>query len=481
MPSVFDPVKLFKQSVKSVSAYARFVKSSKLNPKTIHTIKDFKQVPVMDKVNYLSKASLLDLFPNGRLPSLAYASSGSSGKPSKWFRSQVQDDIGGKLHTDLLEKVLLVKKTEPTLIIVTFSMGVWVAGNYTANAFRYSAEQAGYNLSVVTPGIDKQDIIWALRELAPHFKRVIIAGYPPFLTDILHEAQDRGIVLPKRLQVLTAGDTFSESWRTNILKFIGSNRPADVINIYGSADTGMLGFETPLSISLRRLANKNDKVFKLLFPNAGVNPPAFMQYDPRYVYIEQEGPELLLTVPTASPLIRYNIHDLGTITSAKELKTLLKSQGLLSKSVQKMLQQWPQPFITKYGRTDVAVTFYALNIYPEHFRFGLEHPYVASKVTGNFFSYTKDIGKRRKQKLYLHIELSGSKLNNKKDLAKIKQIIINSLLEVNIEFRKLSNAIGNQAIPVITFDPKNHKRFNLAHGLVTIKGKKPKMVNPDDK
>lgn len=480
MASFLDPVKLFRQSVKSVSAYARFVKSSKLKPETIRTIKDFSKVPIMDKINYLSKSSLHDLFPEGHLPSLAYASSGSSGKPSKWFRSQVQDDIGGKLHADLLEQVFLIKRTEPTLIIVTFSMGVWVAGNYTANAFRYTAEQAGFNLSVVTPGIDKQDIIWALRELAPHFKRVIIAGYPPFLSDILHEARDRGIALPKRLQILTAGDTFSESWRTTILKFIGSKRPADVINIYGSADTGMLGFETPLSIYLRRLADQNYKIFKLLFPNAGVNPPAFMQYDPRYVYIEQEGPELLLTVPTASPLIRYNIHDLGTITTTKELKNLLKSQGLLSKSLEKMLQQWPQPFIIKYGRTDVAVTFYALNIYPEHFRFGLEHSFVAPKVTGNFFSYTKDIGKRKKQKLYLHIELSGNKLNVK-DLEKIKQTIIDRLLEVNIEFRKLFNTIGNQAIPTIIFNSKNHKRFNLAHGLVTVNGKKPKIINLDDR
>jgi phenylacetate-CoA ligase len=73
-------------------------------------------------------------------------------------------------------------------------MGVWIGGTITFQAFEM-AGRSGYPMSIITPGINKEETFKALKKLAPYFKQIILAGYPPLIKDIIDEAPGRGIRL----------------------------------------------------------------------------------------------------------------------------------------------------------------------------------------------------------------------------------------------------------------------------------------------
>src|SRR3989344_3376766 len=104
---------LFKIASKKVKAYKEFLKIQRVDPGTIKDEKGFKSLPVTDKKSYLSKYPFTDLFIDGKFPPMAYASSGSSGKPIFWFRGDEQEKNGGEIHGQIFQKVFGIKKDDP--------------------------------------------------------------------------------------------------------------------------------------------------------------------------------------------------------------------------------------------------------------------------------------------------------------------------------------------------------------------------------
>lgn len=471
MTSFGKVLKIFKAAAKNVPAYATFLKQRKINSKKIRNPKDFLSVPVMEKKNYLYKFPLTSLFTKNQVPPMAYASSGSSGTPTFWFRDDSQETRGGLLHEQIFSKVFGIKKEETTLVVNCFSMGLWVAGNYTLSACR-QVSRMGYRLTTVTPGVEKQDILSVLKKLAPKYKNLIIAGYPPFVMDMLLEARQRGIKFNKRTFILTAGDKFTEEWRFAACKIIKGSIYKSIVSIYGCADAAVLGFETPLSISIRQLCLKNKQLYKILFNDEAITP-ALVQYDPGTIYFEELNGELLFTTNTSIPLIRYNLHDLGKIISYQKMINLLRANGLLVK-VRPHLQ-WNQPFIVKTGRTDVAVTFYALNIYPENIKAVIDVKIIKKYLTGNYSAFNKNTKDSKTQKLFVQFELKD-KINPSRILIKkVTKVFVEKLSQNNIEYRKLYSTIGSKAIPHVQLVKFGKLRAESGSLQQTI-GKKPKII-----
>jgi phenylacetate-coenzyme A ligase PaaK-like adenylate-forming protein len=63
-------------------------------------------------------------------------------------------------------------------------IGSWVGGMYTALCCRYLA-QKGHPLTLVTPGNHKAEIFRVVEALGAHFDQVVLAGYPPFLKEVV--------------------------------------------------------------------------------------------------------------------------------------------------------------------------------------------------------------------------------------------------------------------------------------------------------
>lgn len=475
-PGLQNALRVFKKAASSVPAYKKFLKKYGISPKRV-TGTDFSKVPLSDKKNYLYRYPLAELFPYGKIPPMAYASSGSSGKPTFWFRGDEQEELGGEFHEIIFRDVFGIRKDEPVLVIVCFSMGVWIAGNFTVAACREVARR-GYNLTVISPGIEREDIFNALSGLAPKFKTVVLTGYPPFLMDVVNEAVERGIRF-KNTKVLTAGDKFSEEWRDALLRLVGSKDPyQSIAAVYGSADAGGLGHETPLSIFIRRVADQNKEFRTALFSEGGVLP-GLVQYHPEHIFFENVNGELAFTTNTAAPLVRYNIHDAGAVMGWEEMRYFLREHQLEGATKRHGLLEWKLPFLVLKGRTDVAVTFYALNIYPEHIKAGLEDKKVSRFLSGNFLAYNKTVRGGKVQQLHIRVELAHGRRPTKKIEEAVRRSLVEHFITQNIEFRKLYAVIGGRALPIVTLDVLGSKTFfrnDAKRAVLNMGGKKPKMV-----
>ncbi|MEO8065558.1 MAG: hypothetical protein ABI643_01735 [Candidatus Doudnabacteria bacterium] len=465
---------IFHTAAREVPAYRSFLKANKIDPKKIKMFEDFERLPIMDKHNFIHKYPFEQSFSRKKIPAMISASSGSSGKPTFWPRDDLQEQHGGEIHLRIFRDIFGIKPDQPTLVIDCFATGIWVAGNFTLSSCRYVSRQ-GYNLTSVTPGIEIEDILSCIKILGPHFKNVIIAGYPPFMMDVFVEAIKRGIKIPKNLKVMTSGDKFSEEWRDAVLKLLHLDGLSSVISVYGCADASLLGFETAASIFLRRKSLEVPQLYHRLF-GSEKSLPTILQYDPKYVFFEENGQELIFTANTSIPLIRYNIHDVGNVLTHQEAAAILSEYKLLEEANRHGFKDWQLPFVVKKGRTDVAVTFYALNIYPEDILAGIEDRRVKKFLTGDFFSYNQDIKNHKQQKLFIKLQLSPkTKLS-----AKIKELIGNSIVEnlkkTSTEYRKLFAAIGNRALPEILFTKSKDFKIDHHRGLIDIQGKKPKVT-----
>lgn len=468
-------IALANTTLDTIPAYRDFVKKSGYKGFKVNSPDDFFRLPISSKNNYIQQYKLTKLFPATKALPVAYASSGSSGKPTFWFRSESQEQRAINAHEKILNKIFFIKKHEPTLVVICFSMGIWVAGNFTYTAFRELAKQ-GYNITVATPGIDKQDIYSTLKNLTPHYKNLILAGYPPFIMEIIHACKDQKIPLPQRTRILTSGETFSESWRDKVLELTGNTIETDIINLYGSADGGALGSETPLSIKLRRMAISNHVIRQSLFGDSTIEP-AFFQYNPSDIYFEAINNELIFTANTGIPLVRYNLRDTGSIVQTKSLISLLNKERLLNKELANLFKKWDQPFIVKKGRNDVSVTYYALNIFPENIRMGVEDKRISKFLTGNFLAYNQNNKNYQNHTLHITLELTPSSKAKPAILKKIQEIITEQLLKNNIEYRKLHHTLGKRTTPKIHLVPSGTHAFQKTKGLLSIIGKKPKIIS----
>ncbi|HEY4476468.1 MAG TPA: hypothetical protein VJB69_00540 [Candidatus Paceibacterota bacterium] len=460
-------------------AYRRLLQQKKIKLSHLRDEKDFKSLPITDKSSYIYKSAYRDLFPRQQIPPMVYASSGSSGQPTFWWRGDEQEKIGGQIHERIIRDVFQIKKTDSVLAIVCFSMGIWIAGPFTADSFREVARR-GYKITVATPGIEREDILSLLKNVAIHYDQIIINGYPPFIMDVIVEAQKRHFPLPPtKLKFITAGDKFSEKWRSDLMARLNLANPEAIVNIYGSADAGVMGHETPLSIFLRCQAIKNKSLYHELFGQATILP-ALVQYDPELIYFETIGEELVLTANTSIPLIRYNIHDLGLIKSFPEISAILKKYNLSKIAQAKGLTKFKTPVLIIKGRSDVAVTFYALNIYPENIKMCLERGKMSQYFSGKFAAYSDYTKGSKRERLHVNLELAPEvKLNSKLETW-IKNEMVNGLEHTNIEFRKLRQSIGVRALPEINLlssDSPEWGKLNRRQ-LVYVRGKKPKIVLP---
>ncbi len=438
-----------------VPAYGRFLRQNKIKVDQIHTIGDLANVPLTSKSNYLRQNAFPDLFWGGNLKNshILTSTSGSTGKPTYFARSHEVDEHSSIVH-ELIFRTSSLKHKESTLVIVCFGMGVWIGGLITYQAFELMSRR-GYPISILTPGINKAEILKTLRDLAPHYKQLILAGYPPFLKDVIDEAVESGISFDKhRVMLLFAAEAFTENFRDHVLERANvQNSLTDAVNIYGSADIGTMAFETPLSILARRLALKNEKLFAELFRGT-TKTPTLAQYLPQFVSFEAPNGEILVSGDSALPLMRYSIGDHGGVYSFAELSERFKTHGIDLKREARAAGIGPHirelPFVYVYERLDLSTTLYGLQIYPETIREVLLDKRFNEVLTGKLSLITK-FDEEQNQYLEINLELKPHKEAGKVIASEISTEIVRNLREKNSEFHELSDFLGKRSEPRLVF------------------------------
>lgn len=426
-------LQLFHNVAVTVPAYKAFLTQNSINPADIKSLADFQTLPSLTKENYLQRYRLADLCRNGQIEScdMIAASSGSTGKPTYWCRF-FSDELEISTRFEQIFHDSFFADTKRTLAVVCFTLGTWVGGMFTASCCRYLASK-GYPVTVMTPGNHKDEILRVVSELGGAFDQVILLGYPPFLKDVIDTGIARGMEWSQySIKLVMAGEVFSEEWRSLVAQRIGSQNPCyDFASLYGTADAGVLGNETPLSISIRRFLAENPEVAKALFGESRL--PTLVQYDPNSRFFEVQAGALLFSGNNGIPLIRYNILDNGGIFTYEAMLEFLGRWGFNPTESLEGRGVRPLPFVYVFGRSNFTVSYFGANIYPENIAVGLEQVDIQAWVTGKFvLQVIEDSDKNRF--LTVTVELAPGVENSDDKHNAITASILTQLKRLNSEF-----------------------------------------------
>ena len=430
-----NALKLFKKASVHVPAYKDFLKKHKIDPSKIRT------------ENYLLAYLLKDLLWDGNWSGshIISMSSGSSGKPFFWPRGLNTVTQSAQLHEKIFSQGFDTKN-KTTLAVVAFAMGTWIAGTYTISALQQLTKE-GHKIVTITPGIMKDEIVKIFKTIAKGFDQVILFGYPPFVKDVIDAAIDEKInIKALNLKLILAGENVSESWRDYQHRHMKTKDSLHTsFTIYGTADAGLLGAETPLSIFIRRRANTNQELLNKIFPNAPILP-SLVEYTPELRFFEEVRGDIVLTTNNSLPLVRYAIKDRGKVYSQKQMLEILKEKGI---SLPRNLRASGDPFVALYGRPDVAATFYALNIYPENVKYGLEVKALEKTVTGKFVIKTEFDPVAQDQSLNIYVELKNGVSPSARLEKQVFKYIFKSLQDNNSEYSKFHQDLNSGSEPII--------------------------------
>ncbi|HBY77587.1 MAG TPA: phenylacetate--CoA ligase, partial [Cyanobacteria bacterium UBA11148] len=238
-----------------------------------------------------------------------------------------------------------------------------------------------------------------------------------------------------RIKMVFAGEVFSEEWRSLVRERVGAtNSCYDSASLYGTADAGVLGNETPLSICIRRFLSQNPDAARSLFGESRL--PTLVQYDPLSRFFETYEGTLVFSGNNGIPLVRYHISDQGGLIYYDEMLQFLADWGFdpvteLQRKGSRGIHSLP--FVYVFGRSHFTVSYFGANIYPENVTVGLEQSSIQDWVTGKFVLQVKeDTDKNRF--LSVVVELAPGEEETEGKRQAIASSILSQLLRLNSEF-----------------------------------------------
>ncbi len=457
---------LFFDMAKRVPAYKKFLRTNNINLNSIRTQQDLARVPSIDKNNYLRAYALPELCWDGDLTSvhkIISSTSGSSGEPFFFPRTKTQDDQYA-LIAELYMRANFSIQHKRTLYINAFPLGVWIGGLFTFSAITRLAERGKYPLSIINPGINISAVITAIKKFEHEYDQIIIGSYGPFLKDIIDEGELQGIHWSKiNLGFVFSAEVFSEEFRKHILKYTSKKNPLTAtLNHYGTVDLGTMSYETPLAILARQLILSSEITTESLF-HGKWKTPTLTQYMPEMFYFEDGGKnDLYVSGYSGIPLVRYDLKDRGNVYTKKFIESELSKSKIDLEKISKQsgisASTWNLPFVQVFERTDMSVSYYAFQVYPETIRRALIKKEF-SLITSGKFTMQVTYNTSFKQELHIYIEaMPAVKQVSKTSSKKILEAIHHQLLSENSEYAKTHNEKGKRALPNISFfqhgDPK---------------------------
>lgn len=450
---------LFHDVAKSVPAYRNFLAEREIKPNSIETFEDFQTLPLITKENYLQPHPLSALCRRGQIDScdLIAVSSGSTGKPTFWPRF-FTDELQIAIRFEQIFHDSFAADRRRTLAVICFSLGTWVGGMYTTSCCRYLASK-GYPITLITPGNNKEEILRVVEEIGSNFEQIVLLGYPPFLKDVIDTGISRGIEWRQyQIKLVMAGEVFSEEWRNLLGERIGSQNPYyDSASLYGTADAGVLGNETPLSICIRRHLAANPVAARTLFGKSRL--PTLVQYDPIARFFEVKDGVLFFSGDNGIPLVRYNISDNGGIITYDAMLEFLAGYSfnpIAELQTENDRGARPLPFVYVFGRSNFTVSYFGANIYPENVSVGLEQPEIRDWVTGKFVMQVKEDADKNRF-LSIVVELAPGATDNKANPEAVASSILTQLSRLNSEF---SNYVPEQyQMPRVVLAPTGDPEY----------------------
>jgi phenylacetate-CoA ligase len=465
-------LRLFHEAAVRVPAYKDFLRCARVNHDRITTIRDFAGVPVTNAENYVAAYPVAGRCWDGRITSAQFVatSSGTKGEPKYWPRG-AQQDFEATLTHEFLYRTYFQFDRRTTLLLIGFPMGVYVSGMATALP-SWLASLAHPGLTIMSVGNSKAEMLRAVKNLSGAYEQTVLVGHPFFIKDVIETGAREGVAWSRRnIGMMFCSEGFTEAWRRHVARAAGlSSSSMRMFNTYGSSEMLLMAYETPMSIGVKRLLEQDQKFLKELTGDP-VAPQTF-QYNPLLRYIESVTGELVFTSASGLPLVRFNLHDRGTVFSLRHTEEV--ARACRKKIVAHFSSQKgrpPQlPLVALWGRSDHTVIFYAANIYPEHIKAGLCVPAFLRKLTGKF-TMRKGSLKDLDEFLEINVELQPNVKPTQALAAGIQAAVVRQLEGANMEYRFLRGHLDKDIVPRIRLWPYGDAKYFKP-------GLKPRYIDP---
>lgn len=418
----------FERARREVPAYSHFLSQQGFaGNRHGSLVERFSDIPETDKNKYIRAFPTAERCVGGQIPAqhvIVDESSGSTGLPYNWVRSQAEVDHTRRACSYFHRYYF---GNESLFVINAFSMGAWATGVTMGAALQP-------NGVVKSTGPDVEKILYTLRFFGPTY-RYLITGYPPFLKHLLDYADAQGFDWTGyRLIATVGGEGMSENLRRYLLR-----RFEKVFSGYGASDLeiGVAG-ENDLSVRIRQLIEQRDDVRHLLLGDEHRLPMLF-QYNPLDHYIETNTDrELVVTINRRllSPRVRYNIKDEGGVLTFEDVCTRLPMAGI---DITTVLPQGAPlmrlPFVYVFGRRDSTISYMGANIYPEDVEAGLLASHEHARRIGAFCMELVEESRTGEIRPCIHIEVMDGPLSE--ELAcTLQRTLREKLYKVNADFRQ---------------------------------------------
>ena len=425
-----------------VPAYKDFLRKNSWSTKLTDANEVFKTLPITDKPSYILPYSTEDRCLNGKFLYKGVVideSSGSTGIPYNWVRSQKEREIVKNLIGVYLRYCYGDKKY---IILNTFSMGAWATG--------FNMALAAQALGVVkSTGPDVDKIFNTLRFFGNKYP-YILNGYPPFLKYLFDEGETKGFNWGEyTIHVLVGGEGMSEGLRDYLLRHAKT-----VYSGYGASDLEIgIGGENSLTVMIRKLCFQDAALRKTLFGEEHRLPMLF-QYNPLDHFIEIIEREVVVTISkpwTLSPRIRYNIKDEGGMITFDEMKEKLKLHNIDILGLERKCNypRWYVPFLFIFGRKDSTVSVMGANIYPEDVESIVYSDFLLANCINSFSISLEDdaMGNPRPCFEFELLDIS----QKAKVEEKLSNILSPGLAKLSLDYKKAREEYPKAVEPILRF------------------------------
>jgi phenylacetate-CoA ligase len=417
---------VFFNARRRVPAYREFLRAH-----DAERVREFRDIPPMDKASYIAKFPIEALCLDGHLPrrgAVLDESSGSSGTASNWVRGTGERAATRRL---IQYSARATFGDESFVLLNAFALGPWATG-------------MNVSMSLVdrcvlkSIGPDAGKVIATLQTLGPSY-RYVIAGYPPFLKTLV----DRASFDWSEYDVcaVVGGEGMSEPLRAALNRCFRKT-----ISSFGASDLEInLAIETPFTIALRQAIAANPSLGNDLFGHEAL--PMIFQYDPLNCYVESDAERnLLFTInrlENVSPRVRYNLHDRGIVCTVDSVSEVLRDHGL---PIDELGPRVNLPLLLHWGRQDSSVGFYGCKITPEDIQHViLRVPELAEKVA-NFALHPYE-DERANKRLELWIEFAAGVEAPESGRDALNAAVWTELALMNQDFRESIRMVPSEYHP----------------------------------
>lgn len=282
-------------------------------------------------------------------------------------------------------------------------------------------------------------------------ERYLLAGYPPFLAELVRflHARPGFDVKSFRVDVMSGGEGFPSGWRT----FMESGlRPgARLVSAYGASDLEVgIASETPCSKALLGILLDSPTLRKEILGTE--REPVFLgQYNPSGDYIrstrnaagQNEVEVTTLNPHSVSPRVTFCVGDEGGVLDCEATFARLRALG-----VDAPAERLALPILFIFGRCDGTVSIDGANIYPDTVASALlEHPLAAATIRTFKMGVTHTPAGTARLKFLLQA-VKGIPPSEGLTL-ECKGAIVQKLLTVNTDFRESYKDNPASADPIV--------------------------------